>query len=32
MKCKQTVYDQNKVEKKSEFKPVAVIFFFCKTK
>ena len=27
MKCKQTVYHQNKVEKKSEFKPIAVIFF-----
>ena len=31
MKCKQTVYHQNKVEK-SEFKPIAVIFFLCITK
>ena len=27
MKCKQTVCHQNKVEKKQEFKPIAVIFF-----
>ena len=31
MKCKQTVYHQNKVEK-SKFKPIAVIFFLCITK
>ena len=31
MKCKQAVYRENKVEK-SEFKPIAVIFFLCATK
>ena len=30
MKCKQTVYHQNKLEK-SEFKPIALIFFLCAT-
>ena len=32
MKCKQTEYHQNKVGKKTELKPIAVIFFLCITK